>query len=84
MSDTDKNFFNLSLTEDYHVQPMSVDEYLKKIIMAEHQAIETACEEAIQGGLYGVRIDRNCLGEIRSIKIDPAVPYGELHEHIID
>lgn len=64
-----------------YTPPMSVQEYIKTVIQAEHDAIEKAVEEALQGGKYGVRIDKTLMGEIRSVKVDPAVPYGEVHEH---
>jgi len=63
------------------VPPMPVQKYIETVIQAEHDAIEKAIEEALQGGMCGVRIDKTWWGEIRSVRVDPAVPYGEVHEH---
>ena len=44
-----------------------------RIARARYQAVETACEKALQGGEFGVMVDYN-LGAW----VDPRVPYGEL------
>jgi hypothetical protein len=44
--------------------------------------VETACEEAIRGGRFGVLVETEIAwGGYRIIaKVDPSVPYGEIHE----
>ncbi len=44
--------------------------------------IEEACEKAIQGGRFGVLVEtERAWGGYRvTAKVDPSVPYGEIHE----
>ncbi|GAA1138507.1 hypothetical protein [Nocardioides aquiterrae] len=43
-------------------------------------AIEQACEAALQGGEYGVRMVRHSDGTVTA-RVDPGVPYGTIHEY---
>jgi hypothetical protein len=50
--------------------------------MRRHAAtVEAACEAAVQGGRYGVKVEWNA--EQTTAWVDPAVPYGEIHERVI-
>ena len=53
----------------------AIDDYSRRAA----QAIETACEAAIQTGLYGVRVD--WYANSVTARVDPDVPYGQRHEH---
>jgi hypothetical protein len=56
-----------------------IQRWLDAALAARHAAIEEACERALQGGRYGVRVvnlpDGGCLATV-----DPEVPYGRIHE----
>lgn len=43
-------------------------------------AIERACEAAIAGGRYGVRVTNEPDGTT-TVAVDPAVPYGFIYDH---
>jgi hypothetical protein len=44
-----------------------------------HEAIEQACEAALQTGYCGVRVEY--AGGTVTVGPDPAVPYGMIHEY---
>lgn len=55
--------------------------FLRLAYQEQTQAIETACEMAIQGGLHGVRVERTFTGltVTTEARVDPTVPYGEIY-----
>ena len=57
-------------------------EYIRAYICAERRLIEIEVEKSIQGGVCGVRVDRDFYHRLKSVKVDESVPYGEIHEHL--
>lgn len=51
----------------------AVDQHVRALAWARHQAVETACEKALQSGEFGVMVDYN-----RGAWVDPRVPYGQI------
>jgi hypothetical protein len=56
-----------------------IDEAVRRMARARHEAIERACEEALQGGVCGVLVV-NLLGGAVDAAPSMAVPYGEIYE----
>jgi hypothetical protein len=61
---------------------MNIDDYIREQAQARTQYIETAVEKALQGGVCGVKVVYR-LGLFISAEVDPSVPYGEIHEHLL-
>jgi len=60
---------------------MSYLDYLIRIVVAKNnEIIERAVEEALKGGLHGVKVTWKIRNWAVSAKVDPSVPYGEIHE----
>lgn len=78
-----KSYFDMPQELVEHVSSLSreVEETIRAIQKAEYAAIENACRRAIQGGQYGVRVER-VDGKLISVEVDPRVPYGQMHEHL--
>ncbi|MGN6404198.1 hypothetical protein [Sinomonas sp.] len=55
-----------------------IAELVRKMMTAEHEAIETAVEKALQGGKHGVLIVRD--GVDTYVGVDSHVPYGRIVE----
>lgn len=56
------------------LEPAFESRIVDEIRRAHDQAVETACEMAIQGGKHGVMVDL----EKGAAWVDPRVPYGQL------
>lgn len=54
--------------------------YVTEAMRRNRAVIETACEQALQSGVCGVRVDHHLDGSVTA-QVDPTVPYGEIHEH---
>lgn len=65
-------------------EPNPFETMVQKVTQQHHDIVEKACEEALQGGEYGVRID--IYPGRTEARVDPTVPYGRTveHQHIID
>lgn len=57
---------------------------VQKRTQQHHDAVERACEAALQGGQYGVRVD--VYPTRTEARVDPTVPYGRSveHQHLTD
>jgi hypothetical protein len=62
---------------------MTPDEVIREATRLANAVIEEAVEEAIQGGVCGVKVSRSKWGWTVIAEVDPSVPYGEIHEHIL-
>lgn len=65
-------------------EPNPFETLVQKRSQAHHDVVERACEEALQGGEYGVRVD---VYPTRTVAyVDPTVPYGHSveHQHLTD
>lgn len=58
-----------------------IDRWIARVVEAENAVIETACEQALLTGEFGVKVVRRSDGTLASVAPDPEVPYGEIHEH---
>jgi hypothetical protein len=58
----------------------SFEELVRNSLDGNNRIIEAAVETAIQGGRYGVKITWN-EDDTMMVKVDPTVPYGEIHEY---
>lgn len=58
-----------------------IDALVRERIRRHHEVVEQACEAALQGGLYGVRVERTA--ERTTAWADPDVPYGQIWERVI-
>lgn len=65
-------------------EPNPFETLVRKMTQEHHTVVERACEEALQGGEYGVRVD--VYPGRTEARVDPTVPYGTLkeHQHLID
>jgi hypothetical protein len=63
--------------------PDQVSAFLDDVTRQQAAAVETACEQAIQLGICGVSVWRWQDGLTVNLEavVDPAVPYGYIHEH---
>lgn len=62
--------------------PPVIAEVIAKALQAETELLDTVLGAALTGGLHGVRVDYDPdTGLLRCARVDPAVPYGEIHEH---
>jgi hypothetical protein len=61
----------------------TIDDMVRAVLAAEHARIETACEQMLTSDppVGGVRVDR-VDGLLVSVRLDPRVPWGTLHEHL--
>jgi hypothetical protein len=57
----------------------AIRDHVARIQAQQNAAIEAACERALQGGLYGVKVIRHADGTI-SVGVHPDVPYGTVTE----
>lgn len=57
----------------------AIAELYKRALEYERWRIEQACEAAVQGGLYGVLIQRDG-AKLIDVRVDPSVPYGQIYE----
>ena len=62
---------------------MDLSDFVREALLAEHEAIETEVEKALQAGHCGVKVTRNRWGRLVSAAVDSEVPYGLIHEHWI-
>jgi hypothetical protein len=58
----------------------NLDNLIKMVVTKNNEIIERAVEEAVQGGLHGVKVTWRIDNWAVSAKVDPSVPYGEIHE----
>lgn len=60
--------------------PSRLDEIIREHSKRVSDAIETACEAALQGGLYGVLV--TYYPNLRVVaQVSPHVPYGHIYHH---
>jgi len=50
------------------------------VVTADNVKVEAACEDALQGGKYGVAVLRNPEGRVLVAEVNNRVPYGEIYE----
>lgn len=64
--------------------PNPFETLVQKATQEHMRVVEQACEEALQGGEYGVRVD--IYPGRTEAHVDPTVPYGTLkeHQHLVD
>lgn len=60
-------------------RPNPFESLVQKMTQEHLRVVETACEQALQGGEYGVRVD--VYPTRTEARVDPTVPYGTLQEH---
>lgn len=65
-------------------EPNPFETLVQKATQEHMRVVEQACEEALQGGEYGVRVD--IYPGRTEAHVDPTVPYGTLkeHQHLVD
>ena len=73
------------MSADRTIRPYldQLNELIRNQMLAELELIEAVCEAAIQGGKHGVRVDRGESGKLLRAFVDPEVPYGHIHEHLM-
>lgn len=59
----------------------SFDDIVRRLCGKEFMTIERVCEQAVQSGRYGVKVNRTVDGRFVSAEVSEEVPFGMIHEH---